>query len=165
MIYPNPHHTNVGYTPDPHWTWRPRNPRNLPRSQAEQLGFLETEIYETLVEQTWDMGCFERWEEKRKGNHVIGFQSNSVGFRGISWGKPLGKKTDKVEKHHGFLAIGIHLGAQWEVGGGRWDQIHPEGNIYIWCVLLSCILYEFWIHNTWFKSKNNINEQLHFFKI
>ena len=61
----------------------------------------------------------------------IGFQSNSVGFRGISWGKPLGKKTDKVEKHHGFLAIGIHLGAQWEVGGGRWDQIHPEGNIYI----------------------------------
>ena len=48
----------------------------------------------------------------------IGFQSNSVGFRGISWGKPLGKKTDKVEKHHGFLAIGIHLGAQWEVGGG-----------------------------------------------
>ena len=58
----------------------------------------------------------------------------SMKFCWISWdfvGKTVGKKTDKVEKHHGFLAIGIHLGAQWEVGGGRWDQIHPEGNIYI----------------------------------
>ena len=57
----------------------------------------------------------------------MGFQSNSVGFRGISMGKnPLGKKTDEVEKNTMGFSQSVYTLLElsgWVGGGIKFTQV------------------------------------------
>ena len=113
--------------------WRPKSMRRWSKRPGTWL-FFRT-LRETKGE-SCDFNGIE-WD----------FNWISMKFCWISWdfvGKPLGKKTDKVEKHHGFLAIGIHLGAQWEVGGGKVGSNSPRReHLYMMCFVKLYLIYEF----------------------
>ena len=103
----------------------------------------------------------------------LGFQWDfnwiSMKFCWISWdfmGKTVGKKDWQSGETPWVFS---NWDTPWSaVGGGRWEvgsNSPRREHLYMMCFVKLYLIYEFWIHNTWFKSKNNINEQLLFFNI
>ena len=125
---------------------------------------------------TWAVSNAERRNERG----IMWFQWDWVGFQWdfnwisikfcwISWDS-MGKTVGKKDWQSGETPwVFSNWDTPWSaVGGGRWEvgsNSPRREHLYMMCFVKLYLIYEFWIHNTWFKSKNNINEQLHFFKI